>query len=87
MTVATTSTQVSGSDWTDLGAGPLLLQAIEGEVRFVVADSKPSNSPVAIGFNLRPEYGPRDINSTSHVWAISLAVSGKATIVTAAVTA
>lgn len=84
---ATTATQVSGTDWTDLGTGPMLAQAIEGEVRCAIADSKPANSPMAIGFNLRPEYGPRDFNTTSHVWAISLAVSGKATIVTAPVTA
>jgi hypothetical protein len=58
---------------------------MRGEIKFAIADLK--SAAGAITFNLRPEYGSQDANTTSHVWPISNAVSGKATIVTAPVTA
>jgi hypothetical protein len=55
----------ASADWTDLGAGPMLLQAIEGEIKFAVADLKPAAS--AITFSLGPEHGPQDANTMSRV--------------------
>ena len=46
----------ASADWTDLGAGPMLLQAIEGEIKFAVADLNPAAG--AITFTLGPEHGP-----------------------------
>jgi hypothetical protein len=53
----------------------MLLQAIEGEVKFAIADLKPAAG--VITFNLRSEHGPQDAITASRAWAISAALSGK----------
>ena len=58
--------------YTDLGAAPLQVQAIGGDVRIVVSDSSPS---LTLAGNLLPQnqyqtFNPADAGS--HVWALGL---------------
>jgi hypothetical protein len=85
MTVATTSTQVTNNAWTLIGAGPLALQAEEGEIFIEVAASTPST--LSTGLVLRPEDGRVDFDTTSNIYAMSADVSGSGTVVSAPMTA
>ena len=58
--------------YTDLGAAPLQVQAIGGDIRIVVSDSSPS---LALAGNVLPQnqyqtFNPADAGS--HVWALGL---------------
>lgn len=85
MAVTTTTTQIANNAWAELGAGPLALQALEGEVFVQIADDTPGAA--VNGFVLRPNMGKVDFDTTSNLWAMSAALSGKATVVSAPVTA
>lgn len=77
-------TVVTTAAWTDLGAGPLRVQAIGNEVFIAIGASAPGSlggSPV-----LRPADGIADFNTTSHVFAMSAAISGSAVVATVTVT-
>lgn len=85
MAVATTSTQVTNAAWTSLGAGPMALQAVEGEIFVAVAASQPSSIDGA--FVLRRENGRVDFDTTSNIYVMSAATSGDGTVISAPMTA
>jgi hypothetical protein len=85
MTVATTTTQVANSAWTSLGAGPMALQAVEGELFVAIAASEPSGTDNA--FVLRREDGRVDFDTTSNIYVMSAATSGPGTVISAPMTA
>lgn len=81
---ATTTTQVTNAAWTSLGAGPLALQAAEGEIFVQVSATSPAGPG---GFVLRREDGRRDFNTTVVLWVMSAATSGSGTVISAPMTA
>lgn len=81
MTQFTNPVELTNSNWTDLGAGPLSIAALGPEwplVSMIVSDQAPS-LPAPPGEPLRHR---RFFNTSSHVWAIT-AVSSRTVIVTA----
>jgi hypothetical protein len=87
MAVSTTQTIVTNSAWTEIGPGPMALQALEGESYIAIADSAPSNAVIGESFVLRPRDGYRDFDTTSNLWAMAATVSGKAVLASAPITA
>lgn len=90
---ATTTTQVTNGAWTSLGAGPLTLQAVEGDVYVQDATSAPTGPG---GFLLRKADGRVDFNTTNTLYAMSAAPvqsyagsvqTAKDTVISAPVTA
>ncbi len=66
MAIATTRVQLLASDWTDLGIGPLEVQANGAPVLLSIADSKPpAGDP---GFSVTSA-APSILQTASHVWA------------------
>ena len=90
---ATTTTQVTNGAWTSLGAGPLSLQAVEGDVYIQDATSAPSGPG---GFLLRKSDGRVDFDTANTLYAMSAAPqqsyggtaqTAKDTVISAPVTA
>ena len=59
---------LTGSAWTDLGAGPMLLGVTGGAV-YAIGDTTPA-IPKSEGFSI-PSGESFYISSTSHVWGMS----------------
>lgn len=69
LAVATAITALSNASYTDLGAGPLTLGATN-DIMYQIADSQPANG--AVGFRWNTSSLPRDLQTTSHIWAKSM---------------
>ena len=67
--VATSRVSLSGSSWTDLGAGPITLTSA-GNVVFAIGDVTPT-IPLGQGFAL-PAKLNQVVNTTSHIWAMGV---------------
>jgi hypothetical protein len=78
-------TVVTNAAWTDLGAGPLRVQALDNEVFIATGASAPGS--LAGSAVLRPRDGIVDFDTTAHVFAMSAALSGSAVVAAVAVTA
>ena len=68
MAVATVKVTLSSSTWTDLGVGPLLLNAGGNQVVYAISDTTPVI--VQQGFAL-PTDKNETVNTASHVWAMA----------------
>ena len=66
--VATVKTTLNSTTWTDLGVGPLLLNAGGNQVVYAISDLAPSI--VQQGFAL-PTDKNETVNTASHVWAMA----------------
>lgn len=64
----TTTVTLSGSAYTDLGAGPMLLSSNNGDMTYQVSDSQPS--PGLSGHIVRQGVSRDFVQTTAHVWAI-----------------
>jgi hypothetical protein len=77
---------VTNAAWTDLGAGPLRVQALNSEVFIATGASAPGS--LAGSVVLRPSDGPVDFDTTTlHVFAMSAAISGSAVVASVGVSA
>jgi hypothetical protein len=80
-------TIVTNTAWTNLGAGPMRVQAIDNDVFIAIGTSTPSS--LAGSVVLRPSQGivDFDVVAGSDIFAMSAAISGSAIVATVAVSA
>lgn len=79
--MATTRTVLASSAWSDLGAAPAFVQAVDGDVLFVVESSSPTTMRTDCHSLTRGKTRTADIGLTGNVYARSAVNGVPATVI------